>query len=154
GRVGRADRPLRGNARSPGATRVRRCPRPIRDVADATAVASQLLLCLSSRRGNLILHLDYSCQQPQNEFGGFDHSVQAFWFGSKQMRNELNVCVPRGSGGSSPHSRIGLQIQYGAPQVSLHSDGVDQLVQDPNCAGQLLEAWQLLVVTTAARIAS
>ncbi|HEX3761779.1 MAG TPA: hypothetical protein VHW23_23935 [Kofleriaceae bacterium] len=50
---------------------------------------------------------------------------------------------------------IGLQRHSGAPQVSLHSDAVDQLPHDPNCAGQVLEAWQVeAVAITASRIAS
>jgi hypothetical protein len=48
-----------------------------------------------------------------------------------------------------------MQRHSGVPQVSLHSDGVDQLPHDPNCAGQVLEAWQLeAVAITASRIAS
>src|SRR4051812_27721121 len=46
-------------------------------------------------------------------------------------------------------------MQNEAPQVALHSDGVDQLVHDANCAGHVLDAWQLVaVVTIASRIAS
>jgi hypothetical protein len=67
----------------------------------------------------------------------------------------LNVSVPRGSGGSPLQSLSGMQRHSGVPQVSLHSDGVDQLPHDPNCAGQVLEAWQVeAVAITASRIVS
>ena len=60
-----------------------------------------------------------------------------------------------GSGGSPPHSRIGRQMQNEAPQVALHSDGVDQPVHDANCVGHVLDAWQVPAVDTiASRIAS
>jgi len=91
-----------------------------------------------------------SGQQPQNVLVVLDHCVQAFWFGSKQIRNELYVSRPRDSGGSSPHSVIGWQRQI-PPQVSLHRVGVDQLVHDANCAGQVVAAWQ---VPAAAEIES
>jgi hypothetical protein len=107
-----------------------------------------MAVCLGNRR---------ACpgQHPQNVLVVLDHSVQAFWFASKQTRNELNVSVPRGSGGSPIQSLSGMQRHSGTPQVSLHSDGVDQLPHDPNCAGQLLEAWQVEAVAIAAsRIAS
>jgi hypothetical protein len=84
-----------------------------------------------------------------------DHSVQPFAFESKQTRNALNVSVPRGSGGSPSQSLSGMQRHSGTPQVSLHSDGVDQVPHDPNCAGQVLAAWQVeAVATTESRIAS
>lgn len=52
-------------------------------------------------------------------------------------------------------SLIGRQKQNGVPQVSLHSAGVDQPLHDPNCAGQVLDAWQVAAVAAcASRIAS
>ena len=71
-----------------------------------------------------------------------DHCVQAFWLGSKQIRNELYVSRPRDSGGSSPQSMTGWQ-RHAPPQVELHRVGVDQVVHDANCAGQVVAAWQV-----------
>ena len=52
-------------------------------------------------------------------------------------------------------SLSGRQTHSGAPQVSLHNDGVDQPLHDPNCAGHVLDAWQAAAVAAAAsRIAS
>ena len=83
-----------------------------------------------------------------------DHSVHAFWFASKQTRNELNVFLPRGTGGSSQSMSVGQEHKKG-PQVALHRVGVDQLVHEPNCDGHVLDAWQVpAVVVSASRIAS
>jgi hypothetical protein len=95
-----------------------------------------------------------SGQQPQNVLVVLNHCVQAFWFESKQIRNELKVSRPRGSGGSSPHWVIGWH-RHTPPQVSLQSDDVDQLVHDANCAGQVVDAWQLVAAAAIeSRIAS
>ena len=58
----------------------------------------------------------------------------------KQIRNELKVSVPRGSGGSPSHSRIGRQIQKPGPHCELHRLGVDQFVHDPKSAGHMFDA--------------
>ncbi len=50
------------------------------------------------------------------------------------------MSVPRGSGGSPSHRRIGRQMQTPGPQLELHTLGVDQLVQDANSAGQVFDA--------------
>src|SRR5689334_3657897 len=78
------------------------------------------------------------------------HRVQEFPLGSKQTWNDSSVSFSRNSGGSPggcEHTRV--------VQVASHSDGVDELVHDANCDGQLLATWQLVAVfTTASRIAS
>jgi len=98
---------------------------------------------------------DWISQQPQNDVVVFVHSVQLLRLASKHTRNALYVCVPRGSGGSPSHCQTGRQMQYVAPQVSLHSAGVDHAVHDANCDGQVVAAWHVPAVAAAAsRIAS